>query len=124
MSLDTTLCKNLLNLSSAQHVLFTLAFQPMQPTPETNPTYDETDYSDLPPLVDDSDSESTTPPQQVFVTYWANAPHPPPTVVSISYINENGECVVVPITVNAAERPVLTIRNDNIGVQFRRHNNF
>ena len=99
----------------------------MQPTPETTPTIDETDYSDLPALVDEDSEivlESTAPPQQVFVTYWANAPHHPPTVVSISYINENGECVVLPIPVNAAERPVLNMRNDNIGVPFRRLNNF
>ena len=99
----------------------------MPNTPEPTPTNDETDYSDLPPLVDeDSDSESPTPPQHVFVTYWANAMHPPPTVVSISHINENGECVVVPIPVNAEEQPVLTMRNDNIGVPFRslRQNNY
>ena len=85
----------------------------MQPTPETTPTIDETD---LPELVDEESDivlESTAPPQQVFVTYWANAPHHPPTVVSISYINENGECVVL-----------LNMINDNIRVQFRRHNNF
>ena len=96
----------------------------MQPTPETTPTIDETD---LPELVDEESDivlESTAPPQQVFVTYWANAPHHPPTVVSISYINENGECVVFPIPVNAAERPMLNMINDNIGVPFRRQNNF
>ena len=79
------------------------------------------DFSDLPPLLEEDVSETPTPPQQVFVTYWANAPSPAPTVISISYIDEHGECVVVPV--NAAERPILTMITDNIGVQFRRHSN-
>ena len=82
----------------------------MPNTPEPNPTnVDETDFSDLSPLVEDSDSETTTPPQQVFVTYCTNAPHPAPTAVSMSYINENGDCVVVPVPVNAVEQPVVRI---------------
>ena len=80
------------------------------------------DFSDLPPLLEEDVSETPTPPQQVFVTYWANAPSPAPTVISISYIDEHGECVVVPV--NAAERPILPqLITDNIGVQFRRHSN-
>ena len=93
-------------------------------TPQPNPAnVDGSDVSDLPPLVDqESEPEPTSPPQQVFVTYWANAPHPPRTVVSISYIIENGKCVVVPVLVNVVEQPVLRMIIDNCGVQFRRQN--
>ena len=78
------------------------------------------DFLDLPPLLEEDVSETPTPPQQVFVTYWANAPTPA-IVISISYIDEHGECVVVPV--NAAERPIVRMITDNIGVQFRRHTN-
>ena len=82
------------------------------------------DFSDLPPLLEEDVSETPTPPQQVFVTYWANAPHPAPTVVSMSYINEHGECLFVPVPVNAVERPIVRMITDNTGVQFRRQTNF
>ena len=93
------------------------------PNTPTNPNIvNVEDFSDLPPLLEEDVSEMPTLPQQVFVTYWANAPSPAPTVISISYIDEHGECVVVPV--NAAERPILPqLITDNIGVQFRRHSN-
>ena len=97
----------------------------MPKTPEPIPNNVE-DFSDLPALLDSEEdiSETPTPPQQVYVTYWANAPHPAPTVVSMSYINEHGECVVVPVPVNAVERPIVRMITDNTGVQFRRQTNF
>ena len=97
----------------------------MPNTLEPNSTnFDKTDFLNLPQLFkQNSDSEASTPLQQVLGTYWANALHPSPTVVSISYIIENGECVVVPVPVNAVERPVLRMITNNSGVQFRRHNN-
>ena len=97
----------------------------MPNTPEPILTNVE-DLSDLPPLLegDVSEPETPTPPQQVYVTYWANAPHPAPTVVSMSCINEHEECVVVPVPVNAVEKPIVRMKTDNTGVQFTRQNNF
>ena len=80
------------------------------------------DLSDMPPLID-SEPNLNLPLPQVYVQYWANAPHHAPVIISVSYITDNGVWVVLPAVQNdPAQLPVRMI-TDNIGEQFRRNSN-
>ena len=87
----------------------------------TNP--EDKDLSDLPELIDcDPEVEpQTAPPQpQVFIN-WANFQHHSPIPISMSYVTDRGEWVVVPFPTNGVPPPSIRMITDNVATQFRAH---
>ena len=91
----------------------------------TDPGPADQDLSDLPELIDcDPEVEPptpTAPPQpQVFI-HWATFQYHPPIPISVSYVTDRGEWVVVPFPTNGVPPPAIRMITDNVATQSRAH---